>query len=300
MRALLTSIRYHPLICVAFVYLALWVLFGFGYWFETNRTKGRAFIVNDEIHRRSQVSALYNKFDGAISEDTIHNVIASGVWTDNFANVADGDGTNIMRSIGEGGAWSDFHTAWFTHLNIAVYSLERWPPKDDIAAAFRGNVRYKLKLYRFRDALSRKNKRRWTVDVDDSELELVQTRKVWFERDPSEMLGYTIGPNGEHIVLPIQSSDKFGVETLRRILVMSLTVINPDATSAFFHTMHDDYLWDWRDFIYFSAMTITTVGYGDIVPANQTVRTLASIEALAGTGLLATFIGLATSRPNKE
>ncbi len=33
---------------------------------------------------------------------------------------------------------------------------------------------------------------------------------------------------------------------------------------------------------YFSFMTLTTVGYGDIVPRGATARTLASLEAVTG------------------
>lgn len=47
---------------------------------------------------------------------------------------------------------------------------------------------------------------------------------------------------------------------------------------------------------YFSFMTLTTVGYGDITPATTTARTLAALEAIAGqmylTVLVARLVGL--------
>ncbi len=42
--------------------------------------------------------------------------------------------------------------------------------------------------------------------------------------------------------------------------------------------------------VYFSAITFTTVGYGDFVPANDTGRALAACEALLGYLLLAVFV----------
>lgn len=52
--------------------------------------------------------------------------------------------------------------------------------------------------------------------------------------------------------------------------------------------------------IYFSMVTMTTVGYGDVVPASQAARVLACLEALAGqfyiAVILAELIGLKASQ----
>ena len=42
--------------------------------------------------------------------------------------------------------------------------------------------------------------------------------------------------------------------------------------------------------MYFSAVTITTLGYGDITPLNDMVKTLAAIEAVFGVFLIGTFL----------
>ena len=49
------------------------------------------------------------------------------------------------------------------------------------------------------------------------------------------------------------------------------------------------------DAIYFSTVTITTLGYGDISPISQWARALATAEALAGIFLIAILIGLVIS-----
>ena len=46
------------------------------------------------------------------------------------------------------------------------------------------------------------------------------------------------------------------------------------------------------DFVYFSFVTLTTLGYGDITPASPTVRTLTILEALVGQ----LFIGILIAR----
>src|SRR5262249_45053124 len=49
---------------------------------------------------------------------------------------------------------------------------------------------------------------------------------------------------------------------------------------------------DWRffDMTYYSLMTLTTVGYGDIIPGSQTARSLAASEAIIGQFYLAVLI----------
>jgi len=44
------------------------------------------------------------------------------------------------------------------------------------------------------------------------------------------------------------------------------------------------------DFLYFSFITLTTVGYGDIIPLSATARSLAYLEAVSGTLFMAVFI----------
>lgn len=46
----------------------------------------------------------------------------------------------------------------------------------------------------------------------------------------------------------------------------------------------------WNDFQYFSFTTITTLGYGDIVPSTPVARMLSTTEAVAGTFYMATLV----------
>ena len=49
-------------------------------------------------------------------------------------------------------------------------------------------------------------------------------------------------------------------------------------------------------FLYFSFVTLTTVGYGDYAPLDDIARTLANMEALFGQLYLVTVIGVLVSR----
>jgi len=52
----------------------------------------------------------------------------------------------------------------------------------------------------------------------------------------------------------------------------------------------------WWRMLYFSATTITTVGFGDIVPITTTARAFTAIEAIAGWLLAGLFLNSLASR----
>lgn len=51
------------------------------------------------------------------------------------------------------------------------------------------------------------------------------------------------------------------------------------------------------DFLYYSFITLTTTGYGEILPVSPSARMLASFQSVAGTLYLAVFIAALLGRP---
>jgi hypothetical protein len=61
--------------------------------------------------------------------------------------------------------------------------------------------------------------------------------------------------------------------------------------------------YDFWEFVYFSLVTITTLGYGDIAPVSQEARSLATLQAVTGqfyvAVLVARFVAILSSRPRQ-
>jgi|GEM_PF-3387220 hypothetical protein len=59
-------------------------------------------------------------------------------------------------------------------------------------------------------------------------------------------------------------------------------------------------VWKDLDFVYFSAITISTVGYGDILPNSTTVRMVVVSEVILGQFLLIVFLNLVLTDISKK
>jgi voltage-gated potassium channel len=59
--------------------------------------------------------------------------------------------------------------------------------------------------------------------------------------------------------------------------------------TVFFHVQEQ---LRWLDAVYFTVITLTTVGYGDISPQTDPGKLFAMVYILVGLGIIAAFIGL--------
>jgi voltage-gated potassium channel len=69
-----------------------------------------------------------------------------------------------------------------------------------------------------------------------------------------------------------------------------LDEIAPGSFAAVADASRNDYVARVQQLRYFSFMTLTTVGYGDIVPRSPAARTMATLEAVTGQIYLAVLV----------
>jgi voltage-gated potassium channel len=78
----------------------------------------------------------------------------------------------------------------------------------------------------------------------------------------------------------------FSDASVRALLGLTVTLIL--GASAFYHYVEG---WGWLDAIYFSVITLSTVGYGDLYPATAAGKIFTIIYILSGIGI---FLAAAT------
>lgn len=86
----------------------------------------------------------------------------------------------------------------------------------------------------------------------------------------------------------LQSERNSVVNEFRAVAFVALSVLCVGAIS--FHRIQH---WSWLNSFYFCTITLTTVGYGDIVPTTTAGKLFDIFYVLAGIGIIATFANVA-------
>ena len=80
--------------------------------------------------------------------------------------------------------------------------------------------------------------------------------------------------------------------------LFSLALLTLGSGMVFYHLVEK---LSWVDAYYFSVITLTTVGYGDITPHTSTEKIFTTCYILVGVGIVTTFIGTAAKvRQNRR
>lgn len=75
-----------------------------------------------------------------------------------------------------------------------------------------------------------------------------------------------------------------------RLRVLSLLTLIVILIGTNFYRFAEN--WGWIDSFYFSVITLTTVGYGDLVPTTQISKLFTTFYVLVGIGILLSLIHL--------
>ena len=87
---------------------------------------------------------------------------------------------------------------------------------------------------------------------------------------------------------------KLKSKEFRILLLLSLATLL--VGTLFYHSAEN---WTWVDSFYFSSITLTTVGYGDLYPTTDLSKIFTVLYAILGIGILFSFINFwATKRIN--
>lgn len=108
--------------------------------------------------------------------------------------------------------------------------------------------------------------------------------------DPSETVGLPV-PLNDVVLSILLPAGQSGVVPGQPVVVLPLALFNRvNAYWAALHGFPGSSTGEWGRMLYLSAATITTLGYGDVVPLTTRARLLVGIEALLGIALIGFFL----------
>lgn len=294
-------------------YLASWVSFGFLYQWLANATDGAAFIFNEDLKVAGQVDAFKRatvpldegiidrtghfrrpeerhavslRPGGSAVEDAVVRLILKAGDTRRLAQKYN---EQVFSDRPMGPNWAAFYAERFrrdgmTHFYAQVVDRSKPPvvvifgtifPMPEIEF-YKVTLRLVHTTYTFvgRNLPSR---------TDEA---VVATYVIWTDRPPR-----TVMINERPIVaMPGPLLPDF-LEHSYTYFDSSLLTLQEIERGQFNYP-----LWD---FLYFSAVTITTVGYGDILPGSTNTRIIVMVEAMLGVLLGGMFVSSLFWHPKK-
>jgi voltage-gated potassium channel len=255
-------------VIIAVVYIVVWLVFGLLYQWRANSTNGRAFTFQEDLKVSSQVQEFKKRKDLRVDDKIIKNLIPTCSW-DFVVEGKTAMGKLVPATRNIGWDWAIYYSKRFESARITHFAVKitpntvEAPYKED--GVWRRGPLYELDILLF------------LGDSSDKTNKPVATYPILAIRHPKSI--------SEHF----EEEVKYEIRGLPDILSQSTHFLD-DSFATLKEIVDGHYEYPLLDFLYFSAITITTVGYGDILPHDSIVRVLVMAESLLGVVILGIFL----------
>lgn len=274
------------LLILGLLYLSILIIFGIVYWRIANMSSGEYFVFQNDINMNTKITVfkknlkinIHNRDFNEIINDLIKSEEYKRPVVKLYGNIYGKDNElNIFvldKPIGE--MWANYYYLLLQGNGITHMKID---------SAEEQVINNKIRTYKLRISLYKINSK----NKDDSyivykkdynkNLEKIDTVIVWIKDYPiieDEFLkkDYKFYPLSFYFTNLMENSMSF--------LDDSPLVLKSVANGNFKYP-----LWN---FLYFSSVTITTLGYGDILPNSTIVRILVMFETVFGVVIIGMFV----------
>jgi len=274
-------------------YVIVWFLFGIVYYWMANSSNGKAFHFNQDLRLSSQIEAFSDVVGTKVDKDIIQMILKNDS-SNRFAIRVKKDGIpEYLYSNQQIGPWwaayytNNFKKQGVTHFKADIIDRSL-RPLVGLSTVIEGlpsgsGTCYKVHLTLLRGLSD-------SVPMNEQELKNYDTiieHTIWTTSFPKTIL--------------LENKPIFAltIDFLPELLQNSFNYLD-DSLFTVKSILRGEYRYKFLDFLYFSTVTITTLGYGDILPGNTTVRVLVMFEAILGVLLIGGFISSLFWKPINE
>lgn len=269
---------------------------------EANKTSGASFIFQEDLKTTSKIQAFKTKTNLDVPDDHIKALLdrkdlLDGISSSKFFPRNKLNETSIFSNIPLGNEWARYYIASLeyqkvTHFSVSFKTSEKLPfiwAFRTLLFPFEKLTPVNLTFYQDLESTNS------TVNLDPKDLPVFSEYLLLVQKQQNDSL-----PNDDAEVkfIPVRLAHSFFADS--RVFPDNKVLVLKEISEG-------QYEYPLIDFLYFSAVTITTLGYGDILPATSHVRCLVMIETLLGVILIGAFISMlfwdpsfAPQKPNHQ
>ncbi|OAA82871.1 potassium channel family protein [Clostridium ljungdahlii] len=269
---------------LAFSYVTVLLLFGLIYWSIANNSRGDFFVFQRDVNMTTKIDAFKKNLNIKIKsrelKSTVEDLINSDEYKRPFANleIVDDSGSSIKvfsfdKPLGK--LWANYYSTLLKDKGVTHISVEDMG-EDRVNSKF-SSCKLKICFYTVNENEIYKSFKCYKKS-QANQLSKVDTKYMWVN-------DYTMLKSKffkeEYYYYPLSFYFSKLVENSISFLDNSPLVLKSVVCGNFKYPI--------ENFIYFSAVTITTLGYGDILPNSIIVRFMVIMETILGIIIVGTF-----------
>lgn len=288
------------------VYLFIWFAWGVIYRDIANVSHGEEFIFQSDLLLKSQISVFKENTKSEVDDQFISDIITSKDYKNveivsalNASNDSPAFNTPLCKTA-IGDKWANYYENMYVKKGVIGYSVSNIKKvmKDNTAS-------YVMNLILYTDIPETSE-----FDYGNRTFKVSGTSNIISINGESPHIGYldkkkTLKSVEEEVInININTTDSSLIEAfgsieqsdnymlnidLKDILKYSGIYLNKDVIELK-NILKGEYQYSLADFLYFSAISITTTGYGDILPNSSRVRVYVMFEILFGVTVVGIFV----------
>lgn len=262
-----------------FMYISIWFIFGCTYCYIANVSSGGDFVFQEDILVKSKNIAFQKQVGINMDYDVTKKLITN--YKEDFIplKMVDGD-TNLItfnyNSNGYDSIGNDWAKYYLLKLQMQGYNFFKYSiiNREDPTIANGKYTKVRLNFYK-----ASKNAGKKILPNQLSPKKYF----IWIDND---FFG-----QDDTMDSMLSGENKYEeMKSVKPMLSSSINYLDNDINIIYNYETNKNFRYPLVDFLYFSAVTITTLGYGDILPNSSLVRGIVMVEMILGVITIAVFI----------
>lgn len=300
------------------LFLFTWFIFGLFYQNRANKTSGEAFIFQEDIKLQSQINAVKKSLGLTIHKKPIKEIIICDDTLDRHLisptekfesgkKIKDYQPVYVYSDKPIGSYWGAFYNSLLESKGADFYKIMALSPKDYLSSMEFGKevagLEYDSKICYIKvEFYQNKDRKKFVSSESDlTNLDFIGELFLLVPISIASVDDYlsSEGKGGEMYDISVYEKDTFhSIYNFHIVMSQAFNFLDYSPV-VLIKVLQGDYSYPLLDFLYFSAVTITTLGYGDILPNSTHVRLLVMIESFVGLLIIGCLVSTVFWKRNK-